>query len=169
MIIEDLKISLQRKYIKNINLRLSQQGEIRVTAPHRVPEEVIRHFVLSKLDWIRKRIQSKSSMHTDISAEQEASLTVHIQDYMNYWQNVLGLSSIKWSLRKTRTRWGSYSLRTKRINFSTALAFKSKQCIEYVVLHELAHVFVPNHGAEFKRILDMHMPGWKVIQKDLRQ
>lgn len=173
--IDNLEITLIRKRIKNINLRLHPpHGAILVTAPLRVSDTTIKHFVLSKKDWILEKIQLiKTQDHTsydlNLNAEQKFNLDQQINFYMKKWQTILGLNPIKWSIRKTKTRWGSYSLNTKKISLSSALAYKPAYCIEYVVLHELAHIFVPNHGPKFKSILDQHLPGWKAIQDELRK
>lgn len=173
--IDDLEITLERKQIKNINLRLyPPHGAIRVTAPLRVSDEAIKHFVVSKKNWILKRIQifknQKHVLHNlDLTLDQKRILSEQIDFYMKKWQTILGLNPIKWSIRKTKTRWGSYSLNTKKISLSAALAYKPAYCVEYVVLHELSHVFVPNHGPRFKNILNQHMPQWKTIQDELRQ
>ena len=169
MIVEDLNISVERKRIKNINLRLYPPEFIRVTAPVRVSEDVIRRFVISKIPWIKKKLNLLTIMKTEITKEQKQQLQSQIHSYMIKWQNILGLKPVTWSLRKTKTRWGSYSLRTQRIGFSTALAYTPSHCIEYVVLHELTHIFIPHHGIEFKQLLDNHMPEWRSIQKELRR
>ena len=47
------------------------------------------------------------------------------------------------------------------------LAKKPAECLAYVILHELAHLKVSNHGPEFKAILDRYMPDWRRIRKEL--
>ena len=42
------------------------------------------------------------------------------------------------------------------------------ECVEYVILHELAHLYEPSHNARFKAFLDLHMPGWREIRKRMR-
>ena len=54
---------------------------------------------------------------------------------------------------------------TRKIWLNLQLAKKPFECLDYVILHELAHLRVRNHGAEFIAILDEHMPYWREIRK----
>lgn len=223
MTLSDLKILVERKRVKNINLRIyPPHGQIRVTAPLQVHIEVIRLFVLSKISWIEKnrqfyknytppaadqyvtgekhslwgqkyildvttdfdflgaQILNASHIHLNVSTQATKKerekifndwclslLKEQIAIDMKKWQTLLNLKPIAWSVRSSKTRWGSYSLKTKRISLSFYLIEKSRPCLEYVILHELAHIFEPNHGPRFKKILDTHMPHWKKIQAEL--
>ena len=66
------------------------------------------------------------------------------------------------------TRWGSCNTQTGHINLSLMLATRSDAELDYVILHELVHTVVPNHGADFYALMDRFMPGWKKIRKALR-
>lgn len=72
-----------------------------------------------------------------------------------------GLSCSSWQIRYMTSRWGTCNTRTKKIWLSTNLAKRPMECIEYVVLHELVHTAVPNHGPDFKALMDEHMPDWR--------
>ena len=55
ILVEDIIIEVQRKKIKNLHLRVTPpDGHVRVSAPMRIREDMIRTFVVSKIDWIRK-------------------------------------------------------------------------------------------------------------------
>ena len=56
-------------------------------------------------------------------------------------------------VRKMKTLWGSCTSSQRTIRFNYYLMCASEEAIEYVVLHELAHLIYPNHGAEFKAFL----------------
>ena len=77
------------------------------------------------------------------------------------WEGITGLRCSGWQTRYMTSKWGTCNCRTKKIWLSVRLAEKPAECIEYVVLHELAHTSVPNHGDRFKAILDEYMPDWK--------
>ncbi len=80
-------------------------------------------------------------------------------------QSMSGLSCSSWYLRYMTSRWGTCNTRTKRICLSTNLAKRPIECIEYVVMHELVHTAVPNHGQNFKILLTDNMPDWKERKK----
>ncbi|MDO4785023.1 MAG: M48 family metallopeptidase, partial [Propionibacteriaceae bacterium] len=57
--------------------------------------------------------------------------------------------------------WGSCNHRTGRLTFNTGLTHHDPSCLEYVVVHELAHLLVADHGPRFRAILDHHLPDWR--------
>lgn len=78
------------------------------------------------------------------------------------WESITGLYCTGWQIRDMKTRWGSCTPGTKKLRFSLLLAQRPPQCLDYVILHELAHLQVPNHGKAFYALLDRHMPDWRV-------
>lgn len=65
------------------------------------------------------------------------------------------------SIRKMKSKWGSCSYREGTIRFNYYLLCAPPQCIDYIVLHEMAHLLYPDHGKRFKAFLARHMPDWK--------
>lgn len=65
------------------------------------------------------------------------------------------------------TKWGTCNTSTRKIWLNLQLAKKPIECLEYVILHELAHLKVKNHGPDFVAILDLHMPYWRECKKML--
>lgn len=70
-------------------------------------------------------------------------------------------------VRKMKTLWGSYSVRTHTITVNQYLMKARPSLIEYVVLHELVHLLYPNHSKSFYDFLGTHMPDWKERKKTL--
>lgn len=60
-----------------------------------------------------------------------------------------------------KTRWGSCNVEKKNINLNLELIKKPRYCIEYVILHELAHLKYPNHSKEYWEYMSIYMPNWK--------
>lgn len=69
-------------------------------------------------------------------------------------------------LQWMRVQWGSCSPRG-RITLHPALVQAPRECIDYVVLHELCHLASHDHSARFYRLLDRHMPGWRAVKERL--
>jgi len=65
-----------------------------------------------------------------------------------------------------RSQWGSCSP-AGRITMNPWLVKAPRQCIDYVLLHELCHLAHHNHSPRFYRALDRQMPGWRVIKQRL--
>ena len=68
-----------------------------------------------------------------------------------------------------KTRWGSCNPEKKTLLFNTELAKKDLNCIEYVVLHEAAHLIERTHNERFKSILDRYMPDWEDRKRTLNE
>jgi predicted metal-dependent hydrolase len=59
-----------------------------------------------------------------------------------------------------RTRWGSCNPNAGTIRLNAELAKKPRECLEYIVVHELAHMLEPTHNARFAALMDGFLPGW---------
>ena len=83
------------------------------------------------------------------------------------WEKLTGFKCSSWQTKYMTTRWGTCNVQTKKIWINLQLAKKPVECLEYVVLHELAHTKVKNHGSDFVDIMDKFMPYWRDIKKKL--
>ena len=72
------------------------------------------------------------------------------------------------TIKKTKTRWGSCNYVKKTINLNFNLLLRDIDAIEYVILHEIAHLTHPNHSREFYAYIHGYMPDWKTREKKLR-
>ena len=63
-------------------------------------------------------------------------------------------------------QWGS-CLPAGRITLNPLLVKAPRECIDYVLLHELCHLLHHNHSPKFYNTLDRHMPGWRAIKEKL--
>lgn len=87
--------------------------------------------------------------------------------YLPKWEKVTGLYCDSWQTKYMTTRWGTCNIHKKKLWFNLQLAKKTPECLEYVILHELAHLKVKNHNNEFIAILDAYMPNWREIKRKL--
>ncbi len=72
-----------------------------------------------------------------------------------------GLEKPSLHVRKMKTLWGSSSKKHSKINLNYYLYKAPPHCIDYVVLHELAHFLYPRHTQDFYDFLTVHMPDWQ--------
>ena len=96
-------------------------------------------------------------------------LKAEIEKYLPKWEKKTGLYCDSWQTKYMTTRWGTCNTNTKKIWFNLQLAKKPVECIEYIILHELAHLKVKNHGSDFVAILDSYMPYWRETKKKLNE
>lgn len=92
-----------------------------------------------------------------------------IEEYVAKWEPVLGVQNSGWKIQEMKTLWGSCNHRTKHLLFNLELAKKPLHCIEYVVVHELAHINQRLHNAEFVSILDNALPNWRATKDELNE
>ncbi len=69
-------------------------------------------------------------------------------------------SSLRLQIRNMKTRWGSLS-KGGILTLNMKLVAAPKECIEYVVVHELCHLKYPNHDKRFYRLLETRLPDWE--------
>lgn len=96
-------------------------------------------------------------------------LKAEIEKYLPKWEKKTGLYCDSWQTKYMTTRWGTCNTNTKKLWFNLQLAKKPIECIEYIILHELAHLKVKNHGDDFIAILDSYMPYWRETKKRLNE
>ena len=77
------------------------------------------------------------------------------------WEKQLGVSAREWKIKKMKTKWGSCNQDAQRVWFNLELAKVDDYCLDYVVMHELAHLKVRNHGKHFIHILNKNMSDWE--------
>lgn len=77
------------------------------------------------------------------------------------WEPRLGVKAGAVFIRRMKTRWGSCNPTTHAIRLNTELARKPTECLEYVLVHELAHLIEPTHGPRFLAIMDRFLPAWR--------
>ena len=83
------------------------------------------------------------------------------------WEVTLGVSVTAWAVRRMKTRWGTCDPTARRVWFNTELATKPPRCLEYVVVHELAHLLARRHDGRFTGLLDRHLPDWRQARAEL--
>lgn len=87
-------------------------------------------------------------------------LKQEVAKYLPKWEKTTGLYCSSWQSKYMTTKWGTCNPTSKKI-WLNKLAKKPIECLEYVILHELAHLKVHDHGPEFTAILDQYMPYWR--------
>ncbi|UOQ70914.1 M48 family metallopeptidase [Hymenobacter cellulosilyticus] len=84
------------------------------------------------------------------------------------WEPVVGARANEWGIKLMRTRWGTCSIRARRIWLNLELIKQPVHCLEYVVVHELVHLHERLHNARFWGLMDQFMPDWREAKQALR-
>ena len=86
---------------------------------------------------------------------------------MATWAHAFGIDLPQWGIKRMKTKWGTCSIEAKRVWLNLELVKKPPQCLEYVIVHELAHFFERNHSDRFVALLDQKLPQWRLIRDEL--
>ena len=83
------------------------------------------------------------------------------------WEKTMNLQIVELQIRQMKTRWGSCHIGKKKIIINLELAKKPLHCLEYVVVHEMVHLFERKHNQRFKNYMTHYLPNWKACKQQL--
>lgn len=156
------------KYRKNRNIRLTVDGKgmIKLTCPYYVADFELLDFIKDREDWIRKTLKKQDNTTNlsdlaPIKTKEKRELMKRISVFVEKYELLLNTKVEKYSIRKMKTLWGSCSFRERTIRFNSMLYYMSDYFLEYIVLHEMAHLFVHDHSKRFYDLIKKYMPDYK--------
>ncbi len=158
--------SLERKKVKNINIRIKSDGVVYVSASSFVPDSYIENLLNEKADFILRAVDkfanAENVRKVQLYSETELKDIVKrlcIKVYPYYENKGIAFPIIKF--RKMTSMWGSCRPQKGVLTFNTNLMYAPRECIEYVVWHEFTHFLQSNHSEKFYSELSKVCPDWK--------
>lgn len=82
------------------------------------------------------------------------------------WADKLGVTVRSLTIRPMRNKWASCSVQGN-LNFNAELVILDRDVGDYVIVHELLHFSVPNHGKLWKSLMRLHLGNYEPIQERL--
>jgi predicted metal-dependent hydrolase len=89
--------------------------------------------------------------------------------FIKKWEARLGVRVKRYFLQRMKTRWGGCNHLAGHIRLNTELVKKPKDLLEYVLVHEMAHLLEPTHSERFMALLDKHYPTWREARAELNE
>ena len=172
--VDGIAVELTLKTMSSITIRVKTAAEpVQISAPVGTARQVIEEFVRSRKDLIARLQESRQDSpmaRANLATPQEVAEWRAIVEgltpgLVERWAAVMGVTPGKLAYRNMTSRWGSCQPSTGRICINVRLALYPPRCLEYVVVHELAHLLVHGHGAQFYAILDRYLPDWRESKK----
>lgn len=167
--------TLIRSDRKTVAIQITREGEILVRAPRFASIKQIEAFLLEKQDWIEKhqqQVREREQASPEPTAEEVEKLIAKAQEVLpeliNKYAPQMGLWPTHVTITGARTRFGSCSGKN-RISFSWWLMAYPQAAIEYVVVHELAHIKEKNHGENFYKLVAQYLPDYKEREAMLKK
>jgi predicted metal-dependent hydrolase len=97
----------------------------------------------------------------------QAQARVMFDERIAHFAPTLRVSVTRLTLSSARTRWGSAGA-DGAVRLNWRLMHQSLACIDYVVVHELAHLRHMNHGKAFWRLVESVLPDWRIARDALK-
>ena len=85
------------------------------------------------------------------------------------WEPKVGVQVAEVRIRKMKTRWGTCNKTASRIWLNLELVKKPASCLEYIIVHEMAHLIESGHNERFRDLMDRFMPQWRVNRDRLNR
>jgi predicted metal-dependent hydrolase len=124
----------------------------------RVSKLYIENLLKEKESWIYRKLREfQSRVYIDKEIENEAAAKAYLADKIDHFSQKMGLNYSKLKFRKMKRRWGSCSS-VGVITLNTYLYNAPEFQIDYVVVHELAHLVYMDHSKEFHSLVASHIP-----------
>lgn len=163
--------TLIRSERKSVSIQVDSDCNITVRAPLRLSQKEIDKILLEKKSWLEKTIISqrekrkviKEYSDDDIKLLRKKAKEI-IPQKVEYYANIMQVNPNSVKINSAKKRYGSCS-GTNNLNFSLYLMDKDERFIDYVVVHELAHIKHHNHSKEFYAFIEQFMPDYKERMK----
>ncbi len=168
--------TLIRSDRKTLGLEVKADGTLLARAPRRMPLSDIDAFVRKKEAWIkaaREKVLARadSPYRQPVTASEEAELLRRgkalLAQRVPYWSAVTGLTPTGVRITHAEKRFGSCSA-ANSLCFSLKLFRYPEAAVDYVILHELAHIRHHNHSKAFYALLASYMPDYPAREALLR-
>jgi predicted metal-dependent hydrolase len=135
-----------RRYLLKIVIDATKSNSVELN------KTTIKMSINSNLDSVKRKDLIENWMR--------GKLRIRLEPVISKWIDILGVNLIEWKIKKMKTKWGSCNKEARRVWFNLELAKVDDYCLDYIVLHELAHLKYRNHGKEFTSVLDTNMSDW---------
>ena len=111
------------------------------------------------------RARREDVMH----AWHKALLHTEVPRLIRKWEPRLGVKVTAYFLQRMKTKWGSCNHAARHIRLNTELVKKPKDLLEYVIVHEMAHLIAPTHSERFFTLMTEHYPSWREARAELNE
>lgn len=85
------------------------------------------------------------------------------------WEPLMGVKVAGFFVQRMKTKWGSCNPHARTIRLNTELAKKPRECLEYIIVHELIHFLESTHNARFIALMNQFMPKWQSRRQRLNR
>lgn len=169
-----MEVKIYRSNRKTISLSVDDDLNAVVRAPNGVTDKKINEFVNKNIAWLERAVERKKAQleKNNLSEDKINSLIIMAKDIIpervEYFSALMNLYPTGVKITKAKKRFGSCSSKNS-LCFSCFLMNYPLEAVDYVVVHELAHIKHHNHSKEFYNVIAHYMPDYKEREKLLKK
>lgn len=171
---DEMKIIVKYSKRKTLSLEITRNAEVLVRAPMKTSKKRIEEFIKSHEEWLIFHLERRikiNEAHPEPTESELAELKTRakeiIPEKVKYFSSIMGVNPTRVSINSAKTRFGSCSSKTT-LNFSCRLMSYDERAIDYVVVHELAHIVYHNHSKSFWALVEKYLPDYRDRKKLLK-
>lgn len=157
---------------KNIKFSISTSGRLQMSIPRYTPQKLIKFYINQQRSAIRANLPLKDPSSQRARDAKKKLLSKKAKEYLPYrlayFANLYHYDYKKVRLSHANTRWGSCSS-SGTISLNIGLMQIPSKLIDYVILHELAHLNHMDHSTAFWQEVAKHDPNYKIHRTKLKQ
>jgi predicted metal-dependent hydrolase len=106
----------------------------------------------------------EAKRHEALAGWYRELVRAEVPDLIACWEPKMQVKVAGYYVQHMKTRWGSCNPVARTIRLNTELAKKPRQCLEYIVVHEMTHLLEPTHNGRFLGLMDRFMPHWREVR-----
>ncbi|MBQ8288724.1 MAG: M48 family metallopeptidase [Clostridia bacterium] len=164
---QDLPCKIVRSKRRTAAFSITRTGEVVLRIPLWVSDKEAARLIADNQDKLRtlvarwERAQASKPDYRDEDIPRlKAVAAAKLPERIAYWSAKMGLTPASVKITSAKTRFGSCSSR-RSICFSCFLMLYPDDAIDYVIVHELAHLKHMNHSAAFYRLVEQYLPDYR--------
>lgn len=159
---------------KTLSLKVASDLSVVVKAPKGLPRAEIDSFVSAHKLWIEKakarqekRTEAENALTNERIAELRAYAEKTLPKRVAFYAKIMGVQPTGIKITSAKTRFGSCSGKNS-LCFSWRLMLYPPEAVDYVVVHELAHIREKNHSPAFYAVIAAVLPDYKAREQLLK-
>ena len=139
---------------------------LKVREENRVPSVELKHNQMVLTVRPGAKVEKREAVVTAWYRDQVHNAVIPL---IEKWEPTLGVKVDQIIVRRMKTRWGSCTSPKRLIRLNTELAKKPRECLDYILVHEMVHLLEPSHNATFTNLMDKFMPQWRHLRDELNR
>lgn len=139
---------------------------LKVIEKDAAPEVELRH---NQMLLQTRPASSEEKMQAVLDEWYRAQLKDAVPSLIAKWEPLMGVKVERFFVQRMKTKWGSCNAGSTSIRLNTDLAKKPRECLEYIVVHEMAHFLEPTHNRRFVALMDRFIPKWQFYRDALNR